>query len=62
MFLMGLVGLIAGCQTSDPARFEAHDRNQMGSYWSGWDRPTPSEARKNMEPMGFGFPTGMAEQ
>jgi hypothetical protein len=55
-------GAFGGCQRSLFMGSDAYTQQTIDRYWDGDSARETTEARQRSSDMGFGFPTGMANQ
>ncbi len=62
LLLAILAGSFGGCQQSLFSNSDSYTRSRIDRYWDGDSAIQARENRSRASEMGFGFPTGMANQ
>jgi len=56
------MGLLGGCNQTLFSDSDPYSRSRINRYWDGDSATQTTESRRRASEMGFGFPTGMANQ
>jgi hypothetical protein len=62
LFLLVLPGVFGSCQQTMFPKSDNYTQSRIDRYWDGDSAIQTRESRSRASEMGFGFPTGMANQ
>ena len=62
LLLIVVPGAVGGCQQTLFTNSDRYTQTRIGRYWEGDSAVDTRASRARASEMGFGFPTGMANQ